>query len=296
MHWVLHLYDRRMDIDVRQLRALVAVVDEGTFTDAAISLGTSQASVSRAVSALEAALGTRVLHRTTREVSPTAVGRRVVRHARRVLEDIAAIRRSVDSPDGRLRIGFAWAALGRHTTAVQLRWAQEHPGSELVFVQSWSRAAGLTDGAADVAVVRHALSDARIALELVGHESRVGAVAVADPLARRRYLRMADFTGRIVGRDTVAGTTTTDLWPPDRAPQTRSVNGIDEWLTLIAAGQAIGLTSEATAAQYPRLGVTYRPVRDAPPLPVWLAWWRDDPPASVSELVQLVRSAYQGAR
>ena len=42
-------YDGRMDVDVRQLRALVAVVGEGSFTDAAILLGTSQASVSRAV-------------------------------------------------------------------------------------------------------------------------------------------------------------------------------------------------------------------------------------------------------
>lgn len=284
-----------MDVDVRQLRAFAAVVDEGSFTDAAIALGISQASVSRAVAGLEAVLGARVLQRSTRQVSPTAVGSRALPHARRVLEEIAALRRSVESPDGLLRIGYAWAALGRHTTAVQTQWARDHPGSELVFVQSWSRAAGLTEGAADVAVVRQALSDARIAMALVGHEARVAALASGDPLARRRFLRMADFTSRTVGLDPVAGTTTADLWPPESAPSTRSVHGIDEWLTLIAAGQAIGLTSEATAVQYPRLGLTYRPVRDAPPLPVWLAWWRDDPPPSLPDLQRLVRSAYEGA-
>ncbi|RYZ29166.1 MAG: LysR family transcriptional regulator, partial [Propionibacteriaceae bacterium] len=63
-----------MAIDLRQLRALVAVVEEGSFTDAAIALGTSQASVSRAVAALESALGTRVLRRTSRQVTTTAAG------------------------------------------------------------------------------------------------------------------------------------------------------------------------------------------------------------------------------
>jgi ribose 5-phosphate isomerase len=51
-------------------------------------------------------------------------------------------------------------------------------------------------------------------------------------------------------------------------------------------------TSEATAAQYPRPGVVYRPVRDARPMPVWLAWWRDDPPALRSALVRLACDLY----
>jgi uncharacterized membrane protein YkvA (DUF1232 family) len=61
-----------------------------------------------------------------------------------------------------------------------------------------------------------------------------------------------------------------------------------------SAGQAVGLTSEATANQNPRPGVAYRPVRDAPPLPVWLAWRRDDPPARLTDLLTLVRETYGG--
>ena len=71
--------------DLRQLRALTAVVDEGTFTDAAIALRTSQASVSRAVADLERDLGVRLLLRTSRGARPTVLGRRVAEHARRVL-------------------------------------------------------------------------------------------------------------------------------------------------------------------------------------------------------------------
>ena len=65
MHRWGDLYAGVMDLEVRQLRCLVAVVDAGTFTDAAIELGVSQAAVSRTVMALERELGVRLLHRTS---------------------------------------------------------------------------------------------------------------------------------------------------------------------------------------------------------------------------------------
>jgi DNA-binding transcriptional LysR family regulator len=76
----------------------------------------------------------------------------------------------------------------------------------------------------------------------------------------------------------------------------REVHGVEDWLTLIAAGQAIGMSSEATARQHLRPGVVYRPVRDAQPIPTWLAWWRDSPPRNVSALVQLVCDLYTSGR
>jgi DNA-binding transcriptional LysR family regulator len=285
-----------MDLELRQLRALLAVVDAGTFTGAGAALGVSQASVSRTVAALERALGTRVLQRTTREVSLTAAGARVVGHARRILEEAAAIQRAADETRGDVRIGYAWAALGRHTTPVQRRWSASHPGSALVFVQSITPTAGLTEGTADVSVLRRPVGDARLDTALLGVERRYAAVAADDPLARRRSVRLDDFAGRTVALDSLTGTTTEELWAPTAAPgATRTVRGVDEWLTVIAAGQALGITAEATASQHPRPGVVYRPVRDAPPVPVWLAWWADSPPPDVAALRQLMCEQYAGS-
>src|SRR5258708_29875320 len=73
-----------MDLELRHLRCLVAIADTGTFTDAAIELGISQAAVSRNLMALEKILGVRVLHRTSRQVSPTTAGTDVLAHARQV--------------------------------------------------------------------------------------------------------------------------------------------------------------------------------------------------------------------
>jgi DNA-binding transcriptional LysR family regulator len=70
---------------LRHLRCLIAIVDAGTFTDAAIDLGISQAAVSRNLQALEQVLGVRLLHRTSRHTTPTTAGVHALAQARQVL-------------------------------------------------------------------------------------------------------------------------------------------------------------------------------------------------------------------
>src|SRR5688572_19795938 len=287
------LYDGRMNIEVRYLRALIAVVDAQTFTDAAIDLGTSQAAVSRSVAALERALGLRILQRTTRSITPTPAGERIIAHARRVLAEVALLERAARDHDSVLKIGYAWSALGARTAALQRKWAQTHPGVQLVWVQTYAASGGLADGSADVAVVRRPIADKRFASTLIGKEGRHAAVAVKDPLARKRFLRMADFAGHTLAVDHRTGTTTEDLWTGSARPASfRQVQGVDEWLMLISTGQAIGMSSEATAAQNPRPGVVYRLVRDAPPISVFLASRRDDPSALVADFTRLARETF----
>lgn len=285
-----------MSLELRHLRALVAVVDAGSFTEAAPVLGVSQAAVSRAIAGLEQVLGTRLLQRTTRHVALTPAGNRVVARARVILDDVDQLELSMTEAGRELRVGYAWSALGKHTTHLQRRWAAEHPGTPLVFVNSNTPTAGLVDGIADIAVVRTAVDARRFTSALVGVEARYAAMATGSSLARKRAVRLADLSRFTVAVDRRTGTTTADLWPPGQAPKIRRSRGTDEWLTLIAAGQAIGMSSEATANQNPRPGVAYRPVVDAEPIQVWLAWWRDDPPPLVRELVALVRESYARGR
>ncbi|MGV5038655.1 LysR family transcriptional regulator, partial [Streptomyces sp. NRAIS4] len=265
------------EIELRQLRCLVAIVDEGTFTDAAIALGVSQAAVSRTLAGLERSLGVRLLRRTSREVTPTATGLRVVTQARRVLADVADLVQEAASGHTRLRIGYAWSAVGRHTVAFQRRWTAAHPGTDLHLVRVNTASAGLGEGACDLAVVRRPLEDRRFDTAIVGLERRLCALAADDPLARRRSVRLAELTSRILWVDRRTGTTTPELWPPDSRPTVQETHDVDDWLTVIAAGRGIGVTAESTANQYPRPGIVYRPVRDAEPVAVRLAWWRDDP-------------------
>ncbi|MFE1798913.1 MULTISPECIES: LysR family transcriptional regulator [unclassified Streptomyces] len=284
-----------MDVELRQLRCLVAIVDEGGFTDAAIALGVSQAAVSRTLASLERALEVRLLRRTSREVTPTATGLRVVAHARRVLGEVEGLVREAASGQASLRIGYAWSALGRHTLAFQRAWATAHPATELELVRANFATAGLAEGTCELSVVRRPLDERRFDSVIVGLERRLCAMASDDPLARRRSVRLADLAGRTLLVDRRTGTTTTELWPPDARPETRESHDIDDWLTTISTGRYVGMTAESTAHQYPRPGVVYRPVRDAEPIAVRLAWWRDDPHPAAPAVTELLTALYRAS-
>lgn len=93
------------------LFAFVAVAREGSFTKAAAQLGVSQSALSHTIRGLEARLGLRLLTRTTRSVSPTEAGDRLLQTLRPRFEEIeyeiAALSELQDKPAGTIRITAA---------------------------------------------------------------------------------------------------------------------------------------------------------------------------------------------
>ncbi|HAU81456.1 MAG TPA: LysR family transcriptional regulator [Stenotrophomonas sp.] len=86
-------------MDFNAVRMLVQVADARSFTVAAGQLGISQSGLSRAISRLESALGVRLLHRNTRNVSLTPDGRQFVEHCAPLLSGLEdAERRLGDRP------------------------------------------------------------------------------------------------------------------------------------------------------------------------------------------------------
>ncbi len=75
-------------MDLNQVGTFVRVVDNGTITAAAATLGLPKSSVSRGLAQLEEALGVRLLQRTTRKLSLTEAGRRYYQQVRRALGDL----------------------------------------------------------------------------------------------------------------------------------------------------------------------------------------------------------------
>lgn len=282
-----------MELELRHLRSLAAVVDAGSFTDAAIELGISQAAVSRNVAALERVLGVRLMHRTTRTVKLTPAGERTVRHARRALSILADLQEEALAGGSTIRIGYAWSALGRHTPEFQRRWAAAFPHRELRLVRTNSPTAGLAEGTSDFAILRRVPDTATFDLVLIGVEKRYCAMAVEDPLAGKRSVSLAQAGSSLLAIDLRTGSTTLDLWPEGERPlQTVVTSDVDDWLTVIGSGKARGITAESTAHQYRRRGLVYRPVRDAAPVPVYAAWSKSDPPAARKEVIELLAGLY----
>jgi DNA-binding transcriptional LysR family regulator len=282
-----------MAVELRQLRVLTAIVDTGTFTDAAVELGVSQAAVSRTLAALEKDLGVRLLRRTSREVTPTTVGRRVLARARRLLAEADDLVRDATTGHTRLRFGYAWSALGRHSVAFQRQFAAKFPGVELELVRTNSSTGGLAEGACDMAVVRTPVDGRRFDSVIVGLERRYCAMAADDPWARRRFIHLAEIADRTLLIDRRTGSTTVDLWPAEHRPAVRYTTDVDDWLVTIAGGGCVGVTADSTVDQYPRPGVVYRPLREAEPVAVRVAWWRDDPHPVTPAVVQLLIDLYR---
>jgi DNA-binding transcriptional LysR family regulator len=147
-----------------------------------------------------------------------------------------------------------------------------------------------------MAVVRTAIDLRPWSHALAGYERRYVALAADDPWTRRRSLRLAEIPARVLALDRRVGTTTLDLWPAGTQPAAEYTSDIDDWLAAIASGRCVGVTPESTAAQYRRDGIAYRPLRDAPPVPVHLIWRRHDPHPATHAAVALIMDLYREGR
>ncbi|MCC2099360.1 MAG: LysR family transcriptional regulator [Hyphomicrobiales bacterium] len=113
-----------------QMRAFVGVVEAGGFTSATARTGMSRAVISRNIIDLEDRLGTRLLNRTTRQVSLTDVGRSFYEKCRRILDELDDAERiatnSQSGPQGELRvvapINFGLGELGSGITKFLLAY------------------------------------------------------------------------------------------------------------------------------------------------------------------------------
>jgi DNA-binding transcriptional LysR family regulator len=98
---------RQLNLD--QLRTLIAIADLGTFSAAAKALHLAQPTVSLHISELESRLGAQLVVRGSRNVTPTAAGAALVERGRRLLRDtdeaIDAVKRQTEGRTGRVRLG-----------------------------------------------------------------------------------------------------------------------------------------------------------------------------------------------
>lgn len=155
---------------------LVAVVDAGSFSSAARSLGVPLPTVSRKVADLETYLKTRLLHRTTRKLSLTEAGVAYVESCRRILEQVGEAERTAAgqhaSPRGELVI-TAPVNFGRlHVVPVVAEFLAEYPEININLVLT-DRVVHLMDEHADVAVRIGELPDSTLVATRVGSVRRV---------------------------------------------------------------------------------------------------------------------------
>ncbi|WP_441950704.1 LysR family transcriptional regulator [Nocardia sp. 2TAF39] len=128
-------------VDLRLMRYVIAIAEEGSFQKAAERLHIAQPPLSRQIRALEIRLGVPLFDR--RPTRPTEAGRVFLDSARAILADTdRLVERTIEAHHGRtgtVRIGYvlsaAYETLPRLITAV----STQHPGIRVEAHEGWSR-------------------------------------------------------------------------------------------------------------------------------------------------------------
>ncbi|MEU5691951.1 LysR family transcriptional regulator [Actinosynnema sp. NPDC020468] len=183
-----------MVLNFAQLRAFVAVVDEGGFGTAADALGLTQSAVSHAVAALERTLGQPVLTRQG-GVTPTAFGAEVLGHARTAVAASSAItdlsNRRQGVPRGTVKMAAPPTVCQGLLPDLLAGWRVTHPGIEVrVFegeddeVADW-----LHNGTVDIAVL---VDPTGTGGRLVGEDAFHALLRNDHPMAGEPVVRVRD--------------------------------------------------------------------------------------------------------
>jgi LysR family transcriptional regulator, transcription activator of glutamate synthase operon len=189
-------------MDVRQLRYVVALAEEGSFTRAAERCNVAQPAMSQQIRRLEAELGVRLFDRTTRRVSVTDAGVALVSRARRVLaevqdalDDVGDLR---DGGTGSFTVGVTATPGPVDIVGLFATYHRQHPGVRLAVRERLSHEV-VADVARDevhIGIVSGQVSVAT-GVEVVDLRSEplVALVPSEHPLAGCEQLRMADLDG-----------------------------------------------------------------------------------------------------
>lgn len=276
-------------IELRHLRALVALAEELSFTRAAARLHLAQQALSTQIRQLEERVGVELVSRTTRRVALTPAGEAFLAHARTAIAEAeraeAAAREVASGGAGRLTLGLSATAALDVTPLILRAFAAGHPKVEVVLRNAeWmDQTGGVLAGEADVALVRPPISAGGLELLTLLEEPRVAVLPPSHPLAGREELDPEEIIDepwiwvREAERDPVAA----DFWTLAEHRGGRPLNvgatisGAEDLFEVVRSGLAIAVSPRSFGRAAPDL--RFPVVRGIAPATVALAWRSGDP-------------------
>jgi DNA-binding transcriptional LysR family regulator len=297
-------------MDLRQLRAFVAVAEERHFGRAAERLHIAQPPLSQTIKRLEAELGAPLLHRTTRRVDLAPAGEVLLPRAKAILAAVEDAerdaRRAARGEFGRLSVGFTGSATYGFLPALAGALRVALPGVELDLhgeLLTPAQVAGLEDGTLDIALLRPPMSAPGLALEPVLREPLVAVLPQGHRFARRRAIALADLAGEpFVTYPSSNGSVLHGVVERACAAagfRPRSALEVAETATLVsfvAAGYGVSLVP-ASVTQMSVAGAVYRPLSSpSEEVELAVAWRRGDDAPVVARALHVVRRELPAAQ
>ncbi|MED7951044.1 LysR family transcriptional regulator [Kitasatospora sp. NPDC058201] len=271
-------------MELRQLRYLIAIADEGNLGRAAARLFVSQPALSYALRRLETELGVRLFDRHSGGVTATAAGLDVLTEARRTVTQAerinAAAERHRRAASGVLRVGFEASGAGELTTRARAEFARRHLGVRVEPKRfDWGQEAdALRDGRVDVAFVWLPADLTGLHHETVHTEPRIVGLPTGHRLAGRAGISVLEVNDEPLMWTERAPRAWVDWWavnprPDGSTPRWGPTNdNVEEMLEQVAEGAAVCFAPASLARYYTRPDLAWVPLTDVEPLRVALAW------------------------
>ena len=189
-------------MEIRQLRAFVAIAESGTFTAGALRVHVTQAAISMQIRQLETEIGAKVFVRAPRHVILTEAGEQLLRRARHILREHDAaldeIAELAGAERGRLRIGSASAmVLTEQLPTILKELRKQHPAAEIAVTSGTSEV--LVDqilaGEVDIAFVSLPVDVRGIKTERLSEDQLVAIASPRHKLAKLRTISAYTLAG-----------------------------------------------------------------------------------------------------
>jgi DNA-binding transcriptional LysR family regulator len=189
-------------VEIRQLRAFVAIAESGTFTAGALRVHVTQAAISMQIRQLETEIGAKVFVRAPRHVILTEAGEQLLRRARHILREHDAaldeIAELAGAERGRLRIGSASAmVLTEQLPSILKELRKQHPAAEISVTSGTSEV--LVDqilaGEVDVAFVSLPVDVRGIKTERLSEDQLVAIASPRHKLAKQKTVSAYTLAG-----------------------------------------------------------------------------------------------------
>lgn len=200
-------------MNIQHLRTFIAIVEKGSFSEAARSLSLSQPAVTMQIRSLETDLGATLLDRRYRKVDLTDAGRSLLPHARAVMEQLEEARVELENVSGEVtgRLSVVASTTPGQYVLPRLfgRFLQDHPqvGLELRVHDTSEVLEAIESGAADLGVTGAKVPGSRVEYEPFVDDELVLVCPPGHPFADRDEVPMADLAAaRWVMRETGSGT------------------------------------------------------------------------------------------
>ena len=189
-------------MEIRQLKAFLAIAEAKTFTAGARRVNVTQAAISMQIRQLEDEVGLPVFTRTPRRVILTEAGEYLLDRARKILREhdtaIAEIAELGGVEHGRLRIGSSSSMFATHQLPHILRGLRsKFPNSELAVIAGTSQTLvdTIMHGGIDIAFVSLPVDNSSITTDLLFSDEIVAIAHPQHPLAKEKYISAATLAG-----------------------------------------------------------------------------------------------------